>query len=272
MGKNSIEISAISNQKARAVTYKVRKRGLIRKTIELSMLCDKSIFLGIIDKDSKICTVYQSHSEILKEIVDGIESNKYKTELLTNDYYRDYEDIYYSKLKAKKNHTTKFVHQKRRERKLSTSIKVSSNSTQGNEAKQKQIEPLKTDNKIEDNFISLKEEKDFGSLANYTSSMDPEINYEQGNDCPLMTDPTLKQSLDLMLLIQRTGICTQVDNNDLISNQLNEMKPETLQVFNNLLDLLSKSVPDLNDTEEGFYHNILTQLVTSGTITNNNSQ
>ena len=50
MGKKKLEkIDLIQNKNSRNVTYCKRKRGLIKKAIELSKLCNQNIYLAIFD-------------------------------------------------------------------------------------------------------------------------------------------------------------------------------------------------------------------------------
>ena len=50
MGRNKISIQKIKNEKIRNATYYKRKKGILKKAMELSLLCDVEIFMGIYPK------------------------------------------------------------------------------------------------------------------------------------------------------------------------------------------------------------------------------
>ena len=61
MGKKSINIERIQRKIPREYAFVQRKRGLIKKAIELAVLCDKELFFVIYDaKEKKMCQ-YSSH-------------------------------------------------------------------------------------------------------------------------------------------------------------------------------------------------------------------
>ena len=65
MGKKRIEkITRIINDNQRKVTLCKRKKGLLKKAIELSVLCDLRIFLMIQDDSNQRTTHFLSHKEI----------------------------------------------------------------------------------------------------------------------------------------------------------------------------------------------------------------
>ena len=50
MGRNKISIQKIKDEKKRNITYYKRRKGLLKKAMELSLLCDVDILVGIIPK------------------------------------------------------------------------------------------------------------------------------------------------------------------------------------------------------------------------------
>lgn len=60
MGRKKIKIDYIADEKFRRVTYCKRKRGLLKKAMELSLLCGNDVLLIIRDKDSNRAILYNS--------------------------------------------------------------------------------------------------------------------------------------------------------------------------------------------------------------------
>lgn len=59
MGRNKIKIERIKNERIRQVTFYKRKRGLLKKAMELSLLCEVKVLMCIVDKNDKT-TIYSS--------------------------------------------------------------------------------------------------------------------------------------------------------------------------------------------------------------------
>jgi hypothetical protein len=69
MGRNKIKIEKINNNRLRQVTFYKRKKGLLKKAMELSLLCDVKVFLCIVDKNEK--TMIFSSEKNIKDLVNS---------------------------------------------------------------------------------------------------------------------------------------------------------------------------------------------------------
>jgi hypothetical protein len=59
MGKKKIDpLQKITNINKRTITYCKRRKGLVNKAIELSMMCEQRIFLAIFDEQKDRLTTY----------------------------------------------------------------------------------------------------------------------------------------------------------------------------------------------------------------------
>ena len=75
MGKKKLEaIEKIMNKNTRNVTYCKRKRGLIKKAIELSKLCNQQIFMVIFDVEKQRLVQYNSSLEFCAKIMPKLTS------------------------------------------------------------------------------------------------------------------------------------------------------------------------------------------------------
>ena len=75
MGKRKIDKSKkIEDKNQRSVAFCKRKRGFLKKAIELSRLCDQQIFLVMHDKDKDKVVYYQSDKTF---IIDGGKTSGY---------------------------------------------------------------------------------------------------------------------------------------------------------------------------------------------------
>ena len=64
MGRRKIEtIAKIEDKSSRNITYCKRKRGLIKKCIEMAKLCDQMVYLAMFDKNKQRLVLYQSDGD-----------------------------------------------------------------------------------------------------------------------------------------------------------------------------------------------------------------
>ncbi|KAL8485683.1 hypothetical protein ACS0TY_027824 [Phlomoides rotata] len=69
MGRGKIEVKRIENNTSRQVTFSKRRSGLIKKTHELSVLCDAQIALIVFSSKGKIME-YSTPPLSMKQIID----------------------------------------------------------------------------------------------------------------------------------------------------------------------------------------------------------
>lgn len=86
MGKKKYEfIDLITNSNSRNITYYKRIKGLVKKSIELSVLCDQTIFLFVADESKNRMLHYSSHPD--SNILDLFNA-KYNREFISNFDYQ----------------------------------------------------------------------------------------------------------------------------------------------------------------------------------------
>ena len=99
MGKKKIDnLKFILDRNLRNITYHKRKRGLIKKVIEICSLCDLDVYMFMYDKDKKKIIEFMSdlnfNNNRVKDIKDNIRKpenkNKYQVTKITNKDYYEY--------------------------------------------------------------------------------------------------------------------------------------------------------------------------------------
>ena len=109
MGKRKIDKSKkIENKNQRSVAFCKRKRGFLKKAIELSRLCDQKIFMVMYDPDKDRVIHYSSEPsfsftgalEIVKRIKKS-ENASHAYEYYTNDDYNKFELVDFRTLRYK---------------------------------------------------------------------------------------------------------------------------------------------------------------------------
>ena len=75
MGKQKLEkVDIIEDHLKRGIAYSKRKRGVIKKAMELSKLCNQEIFMLIFDRDKQRIVQYSSTPSFNAEICMGLTS------------------------------------------------------------------------------------------------------------------------------------------------------------------------------------------------------
>jgi hypothetical protein len=87
MGRNKIKIEKIKPERTRQVTFYKRKKGLLKKAMELSLLCDAEILMCIAETNSNRILLYTSYGNINNFIETNVLSNKNVKEVVTNNNY-----------------------------------------------------------------------------------------------------------------------------------------------------------------------------------------
>ena len=80
MGRNKIRIEEIQDRRIKHVTFNKRKKGIMKKAMELSVLCNSEIMLCITDESRKTCYIYHSTNDHLSFITNLIHNKQMKIE------------------------------------------------------------------------------------------------------------------------------------------------------------------------------------------------
>mmetsp|Transcript_34336 Transcript_34336/g.53607 ORF Transcript_34336/g.53607 Transcript_34336/m.53607 type:complete len:428 (-) Transcript_34336:115-1398(-) len=91
MGRNKISIQRISNERSRQSTFMKRKNGLMKKAMELSILCDCEIALTLISGNKRVFQYCTSSPERFRKMFDELRPVNLRT-LTNEDYGKLYGD------------------------------------------------------------------------------------------------------------------------------------------------------------------------------------
>lgn len=94
MGKRKIEMTRITDRLNSQITYYKRRKGLVKKAMELALLCDVEIFLVVVDKKHKltIMTSRASPDDFINDYLTDIHHQKIKDIFTPSDYSRIYKN------------------------------------------------------------------------------------------------------------------------------------------------------------------------------------
>ena len=100
MGKKKIEIKKIKDKLTSQITFYKRKKGIIKKAMELALLCDIDFFLVFVDQKDRLSVTCSksSISEFIKKNITNI-NNRIVKEIFT---LKDYKTLFdYKKIEKK---------------------------------------------------------------------------------------------------------------------------------------------------------------------------
>mmetsp|Transcript_14942 Transcript_14942/g.15454 ORF Transcript_14942/g.15454 Transcript_14942/m.15454 type:complete len:705 (+) Transcript_14942:152-2266(+) len=87
MGRNKIKIEKIKHDRIRQVTFYKRKKGLLKKAMELSLLCETEVLLCVAESNQNRCLIYSSYGNIQGFIENHIYKDRVVKEVITNNGY-----------------------------------------------------------------------------------------------------------------------------------------------------------------------------------------
>lgn len=98
MGRGRVEMKRIENKISRQVTFSKRRSGLLKKTNEISVLCDAEVALIVFSSNGKLFE-YSTQSS-MENILERYENYSYE-EMNLNTTYKENWTLEYPKLMAR---------------------------------------------------------------------------------------------------------------------------------------------------------------------------
>ena len=98
MGQKKYQsIKLIQNERQRLVAFSKRKKGILKKAMECSLLCGKSIYLAIYDRERSKMTEYRSTSDFSAKRVEILSNTQLITmkEFTNKDYITQFASEHY---------------------------------------------------------------------------------------------------------------------------------------------------------------------------------
>ena len=108
MGKKKIQIEPLETVKARQLTLAKRKKGLVKKAMELAILCNADIFLSVTSEENPSETIFFSSKDL--RAMNKIISRNIKSESKVIYYKNDYEKVFGEKKPKKLSSSSTFSH------------------------------------------------------------------------------------------------------------------------------------------------------------------
>ena len=89
MGRNIIKIDKIENHTQRLYAYAQRKRGLLKKAMEISILCEQDLYLVFYDKKDKKLVQLSSSEDFNLEAINHLINPELRDQMKSVEIYEN---------------------------------------------------------------------------------------------------------------------------------------------------------------------------------------